>query len=82
MVDTAVSASLSMTGAITVPGALDKRGDGTRMLTDGDSHAGGTTTLGGLLQLGDGGAAGAILGDVASDGTLQRRQPLEEQAPE
>src|SRR5690606_18192287 len=61
-----VTASSPLTGA----GALTKLGAGTLILTGANSYAGGTTITDGVLQLGDGGASGAIVGDVVDNGVL------------
>jgi fibronectin-binding autotransporter adhesin len=57
-------------GAITGTGDLQQTGTGTTILTGDSSYTGGTTITDGALQLGDGGTAGSITGDVANDGTL------------
>jgi outer membrane autotransporter protein len=51
-------------------GALTKAGAGTLVLTNANSYSGGTTIASGILQLGNGGTTGSIVGDVADDGTL------------
>lgn len=51
-------------------GGLTKQGAGTLTLTGANSFAGGTTIEAGVLQLGDGGTSGSILGDVANSGLL------------
>jgi fibronectin-binding autotransporter adhesin len=51
-------------------GALIKDGAGTLTLTGANIYTGGTTIVAGTLQLGDGGTTGAVLGDVADNGTL------------
>lgn len=55
-----------MTGA----GALTKDGLGTLTLTGANNYGGGTTITAGILQLGDGGTSGSILGNVANSGVL------------
>ena len=40
------------------------------MLTGDNTYAGGTTIASGILQLGDGGTTGSIVGNVADSGTL------------
>src|SRR5690606_677011 len=49
-------------------GALTKSGAGTLVLTANNSYTGGTTVLGGILQLGDGTTDGAIVGDIVLTG--------------
>lgn len=50
--------------------ALVKTGTGTQTLTGSNYYSGGTTIRGGALQLGNGGTAGFIVGNVANGGTL------------
>ncbi len=68
--DTDGLTTLTLAGAIGGAGALDKDGAGTLVLTADNSYAGGTTIAGGTLQLGNGGANGAITGDVVDNGAL------------
>jgi autotransporter-associated beta strand protein len=49
---------------------LDKTDLGTLVLTGSNTYTGGTTISGGTLQLGNGGTAGSITGDVIDNGTL------------
>lgn len=51
-------------------GHLTKAGEGTLLLTADSSYTGGTTIASGVLQLGDGGTSGIVLGDIVNDGTL------------
>lgn len=51
-------------------GALTKTGLGTAVLAGDNSYTGGTMISAGTLQLGNGGASGSIMGDVANNGTL------------
>ena len=62
--------TLTMSGAIDGAGALSKSNAGTLVLTATNTYAGGTTIGAGTLQLGNGGASGSILGNVADNGTL------------
>ena len=65
--------TLTVSGAIidgNGPGALTKTGTGTLVLTNFNTYTGGTTISAGTLQLGDGGTAGSILGDVLNNGTF------------
>jgi autotransporter-associated beta strand protein len=49
------------------PGALEKVGLGTMILSGTNTYTGGTTITAGTLQLGNGGATGSILGDVVNN---------------
>lgn len=57
-------------GGIAGTGSLAKTGDGALVLTGAGTYTGGTTIDSGLLQLGDGGTSGSIVGDVSNSGTL------------
>jgi outer membrane autotransporter protein len=56
--------------ALSGPGGLLKAGVGTLVLTGANGYTGGTTITAGILQLGDGGTSGSILGDVLNNGTF------------
>ena len=66
------SGTVAVPGAITGTGSLTQEGvaGGTLVLTGANTYAGGTTIASGVLQLGDGGSAGSILGDVTNGGAL------------
>jgi fibronectin-binding autotransporter adhesin len=50
---------------------LDQNGPGTLTLTGTNTYTGGTTiSTGSLLEIGDGGTGGSILGDVIDNGSL------------
>ena len=51
-------------------GAVQQIGSGTTILTANMSYTGGTTIAAGTLQIGNGGTAGWIVGNVANDGVL------------
>ena len=57
-------------GTLTGTGALTKVGDGTVVLAGDNSYTGGTTILGGILALGNGGETGSVLSDITNDGVL------------
>jgi outer membrane autotransporter protein len=57
-------------GQITGSGAVNQIGAGTTILTANNTYTGGTTISAGTLQLGDGGATGGIVGNVANNGAL------------
>ncbi|MGY4290079.1 autotransporter-associated beta strand protein [Bradyrhizobium sp. LM2.7] len=62
--------TLTASGAISGAGALTKDGGGTLALTGANNYGGGTNIAGGTLQLGNGGTAGSIAGDVVNHGTF------------
>ena len=66
------SGTVEVPGAITGTGSLTQEGvaGGTLLLTGANTYAGGTTIASGVLQLGDGGTTGSIVGDVANSGAL------------
>lgn len=57
-------------GVISGTGVVNQLGAGTTILTADNTYTGGTTIASGTLQLGNGGAAGSIVGDVTDNGTL------------
>ncbi|WP_163266230.1 autotransporter-associated beta strand repeat-containing protein [Chelativorans alearense] len=63
-------ADLLLSGMIGGTGPLTKTGGGTLTLAGDNTYEGGTTISSGILQLGEGGASGSILGDVLNNGTL------------
>ncbi|PLP55462.1 autotransporter, partial [Mesorhizobium loti] len=65
--------TMTISGVIadqTDPGTLHKTGAGTLILTNDNTYGDGTVVEAGTLQLGNGGTAGSILGDVQLGGTL------------
>lgn len=64
------SNAVTIAGTISGTGSLQQLGAGTTTLTADNTYSGGTTISAGTLQLGDGGAAGSIAGNVTNNGTL------------
>jgi autotransporter-associated beta strand protein len=64
------SDTVTFPGVISGSGALTQAGTGTLILTGANSYAGGTTISAGTLQIGNGGTAGAISGNVADNAML------------
>ena len=60
----------TIAGQISGTGAVRKLGSGTTILTSDNSYTGGTTNASGILQLGNGGTTGGIVGDIINDGSL------------
>jgi outer membrane autotransporter protein len=56
--------------ALTGTGSLTKTGDGALILTADNSYSGGTTINGGILQLGNGGTTGSVIGNIANNAAL------------
>ena len=65
-----VPTSTSSMGKSPAPAAVQQNGGGTTILTAANSYAGGTTISAGVLQLGNGGATGSIVGNVLNNATL------------
>src|SRR5271165_7365060 len=64
------SDSVTFNGAISGTGDLVQQGGGTLILTGNSTYTGGTTVNAGVLQVGNGGTAGSISGNVTDNGTL------------
>ncbi|OMG70328.1 autotransporter-associated beta strand repeat-containing protein, partial [Burkholderia ubonensis] len=60
----------TLANAVSGSGDFVKQGTGALTLTGTNTYTGGTAIIGGMLQLGNGGTTGSIVGDVANDGTL------------
>jgi fibronectin-binding autotransporter adhesin len=63
------SDTYTIAGQISGTGAV-RKGGGTAILTADNSYTGGTTNGSGILQLGNGGTTGNIVGDLVNAGTL------------
>ena len=64
------SNSMTLAGAISGTGSVQQNGVGTTILTADNTYTGGTTISAGTLQIGDGGTAGSIAGDVTNNAVL------------
>ncbi len=64
------SNALTYGGVISGTGALVQDGAGTLTLTANNTYAAGTTINAGTLQLGSGGNAGSVTGNIGNDGAL------------
>ncbi|MGO4700633.1 autotransporter-associated beta strand repeat-containing protein [Dyella sp. 2RAB6] len=60
----------TIASVLTGTGGMTKSDLGSLVLAGDNTYSGGTTITGGVLQLGEGGSAGSIVGDVADNGTL------------
>ena len=56
--------------AIVGAGDVTVSGPGTVILTAANTYTGGTTISGGILQLGNGGTVGSVVGAIVNNGTL------------
>ncbi|WP_029004309.1 autotransporter domain-containing protein [Azorhizobium doebereinerae] len=64
------SDTVQFASAISGTGAVRQMGTGTTVLTGTSSYSGGTVISSGTLQVGNGGASGAIQGNVTDNGVL------------
>ncbi len=62
--------AFEMQGVISGTGSMIKAGTGTLTLSGENTYSGGMTVSGGILQIGNGGTAGSIVGDVNNNATL------------
>jgi autotransporter-associated beta strand protein len=62
--------AFTYSGFISGTGSVVKQGANTLILTSNQSYTGGTTISSGTLQLGNGGTAGSIAGDVVNNASL------------
>ena len=68
--DGAATTDLEVSGVIVGGSALTKTGNGKMTLSGANTYSGGTTISGGTLQIGTGGTAGAITGNITNNGAL------------
>ncbi|MBV9672755.1 MAG: autotransporter-associated beta strand repeat-containing protein, partial [Verrucomicrobia bacterium] len=64
------STTLTVASSILGSGALVKGGPGALLLVNNNSYTGGTTIASGVLQLGNGGNTGSIIGNIVDNGNL------------
>ncbi len=69
-IDTGGNTLTLTTGTVGGQGALVKTGSGTLVLAADESYSGGTTISLGTLQLGSGGAAGSVAGNIVNNSAL------------
>lgn len=69
-IQTDASVTSTVSQGITGAGELTKAGTGTLVLSGANTYADGTVIDGGILQLGNGGTTGSIVGNVENNGTL------------
>ena len=62
--------AVTFAGTISGSGAFHQLGRGTTTLTADNTYTGGTTISAGILQLGNGGTTGSIVGNIVDNGTL------------
>lgn len=63
--------TLTVTGAVSGPGGLGKSGPGTLILTQDNLYSGLTNNSAGVLQIGNGGATGSVVGPISNAGTVR-----------
>lgn len=64
------TADMTLTGNIAGDGELSKTDSAALVLIGDNTYSGGTSVAGGVLQLGNGGTTGSIMGNVVNNGTL------------
>ena len=70
-IDGATNGKAVISSAISGTGGLSKTGANTLVLSATNTYTGTTTVNSGTLQLGNGGAAGSIAGDLVNNGTVE-----------
>ncbi|SEM80135.1 autotransporter-associated beta strand repeat-containing protein [Luteibacter sp. UNCMF331Sha3.1] len=65
------SDTFGFAGDVSGSGVLKKAGRGTLVLTGNNTHTGGTIVSDGVLQIGDGGTAGWVAGDIVNNSYLR-----------
>jgi fibronectin-binding autotransporter adhesin len=67
--------NIAFNGIISGTGSLTKTGSGVLTLTGSNDYSGGTTVSNGILQIGNGGNTGSIVGDIINNAnvTFNRR---------
>lgn len=66
----ALNTSTTFSGVIQGSGGLTKKGSGTLILSGNNTYSGDTVITNGVVQLGDGGSTGSIVGNVQNGATL------------
>ena len=64
------SNNITLPGVISGTGSFAQNGTGTTILTENNTYAGGTTISNGTLQLGKGGIAGSVVGNITDNAEL------------
>jgi autotransporter-associated beta strand protein len=64
------SSAATFSGQIAGTGRFAKGGTGTLVLSGANTYSGGTTISSGMLQIGNGGTTGSIVGNVVNNGSL------------
>jgi len=64
------SSNITLPGVISGSGSFAQNGTGTTILTENNTYTGGTTINNGTLQLGNGGSAGNVVGDIIDNAEL------------
>jgi len=65
-----LSNALTLSGLISGSGAFQQNGPGTTVFTGANTYTGGTTISAGMLQVGNGGPTGSLVGNITDNGML------------